>query len=225
MWRSSQQLQPEPDKVLFAKATEDVKHGRYTVGRLALQTLINTYPDSEYSGSKLKLAIADSYYKDGGTSGLKQSIVEYKDFITFFPFLDEAPYARSCRLECSAHYRQMEKPDPRIHDHEAVQTEGRIADVPGKISQQPSGARRRNSTFVKLRRYSRRATSVSRISFIIFVAAYKGGRRAAAGVDDSGTPLYSQADHGYQLDRSGQMLRKKPNDNDIAARYYGLQTL
>ena len=63
--------------------------GRYTTGRLALQTLINTYPDSEYL-AKAKLAIGDSYYKEGGTAGLKQSIVEYKDFITFFPFLDEA---------------------------------------------------------------------------------------------------------------------------------------
>jgi outer membrane protein assembly factor BamD len=80
----------EPDKVLFGKATEDIKHGRYTVGRLGLQTLINTYPDSEYL-AKAKLGIGDSYYKEGGMAGLKQAIVEYKDFITFFPFLDEAP--------------------------------------------------------------------------------------------------------------------------------------
>ena len=111
----------EPDKVLYAKATDDIKHGRYTVGRLALQTLINTYPDSEYL-AKAKLAIADSYYKEGGTAGLKQSIVEYKDFITFFPFLDEAAYAQ---LQIGmAHYRQMEKPD---RDHaEAVQAEAEL---------------------------------------------------------------------------------------------------
>ena len=85
---------------------------------MALQTLINTYPDSEYL-AKAKLAIADSYYKEGGTAGLKQSIVEYKDFITFFPFLDEAPYAQ---MQIGmAHYRQMEKPD---RDHaEAVEAE------------------------------------------------------------------------------------------------------
>src|SRR5580693_9138243 len=56
----------EPDKVLYDRAQADLKAGRYTEGRLALQTLINTYPDSEYL-AKAKLAVADSYYKEGGT--------------------------------------------------------------------------------------------------------------------------------------------------------------
>jgi outer membrane protein assembly factor BamD len=108
----------EPDKVLYEKATSDLKHGRYSTGRLALQTLINTYPDSEYL-AKAKLAIGDSYYKEGGTAGLKQSIVEYKDFITFFPFLEESANAQM--QIAMAHYRQMEKAD---RDHaEAVQAE------------------------------------------------------------------------------------------------------
>src|SRR5579862_493371 len=98
----------EPDKVLFERATDDLNHSRYPVARLALQTLINTYPDSEYLG-KAKLAIADSYYKEGGTTGLTQAEAEYQDFITFFPFLDEAAYAQM--QIGAAHYRQMEKPD------------------------------------------------------------------------------------------------------------------
>ena len=75
----------EPDTVLYNRETNDIKHGKYTEGRLALQTLINTHPDSEYL-AKVKLVTADSYYKEGGSAGLKQSITEYKDFITFFPF-------------------------------------------------------------------------------------------------------------------------------------------
>ena len=38
-----------------------------------MQTLINTYPDSEYL-AKAKLAIADSYYKEGGTANMTQAI-------------------------------------------------------------------------------------------------------------------------------------------------------
>jgi outer membrane protein assembly factor BamD len=98
----------EPDKVLFNSSMDDIQHGRYTVARLSLQTLINSYPDSEYL-AKAKLAIADSYYKEGGTSGLTQAISEYKDFITFFPFLDEAAYAQM--QVAMTHYRMMEKPD------------------------------------------------------------------------------------------------------------------
>ena len=98
----------DPDKVLYARSLDDIKHGRYDVGRLSLQTLINTYPDSEYL-AKAKLAIADSYYKEGGTAALDQAILEYKDFITFFPFLDEAAYAQM--QVAMAHYRRMMKPD------------------------------------------------------------------------------------------------------------------
>lgn len=97
-----------PDKVLFDEASNDIKHGRFTVARLTLQTLINTYPDSEYL-AKAKLAIADSYYREGGVSGLTEAVAEYKDFITFFPFLDEASYAQY--RVAMAHYRMMEKPD------------------------------------------------------------------------------------------------------------------
>lgn len=98
----------EPDKVLYVRAINDIKHGRYTEGRLALQTLINTYPDSEYL-AKAKLSIADSYYKEGGTSNLTQAVQTYKDFITFFPFLDEASYAQM--QVGMAHYKMMEKAD------------------------------------------------------------------------------------------------------------------
>ncbi len=98
----------EPDKILYDKAMDDVKHGRHEVGRLNLQTLINTYPDSEYL-AKAKLAIADSYYKEGGTANTTQAIQAYQDFRVFFPMLPEAAYAQ---LQVAmAHFRQMEKPD------------------------------------------------------------------------------------------------------------------
>ena len=98
----------EPDKVLYDKAIEDVKHGRHEVGRLNLQTLINTYPDSEYL-AKAKLAIADSFFKESGKANMTQAIQAYKDFVIFFPFMKEAAYAQ---LQVAmAHYKQMEKPD------------------------------------------------------------------------------------------------------------------
>ncbi len=98
----------QPDKILYEKATNEIDHGRYDVGRLTLQTLINTYPDSEFL-AKAKLAIADSYYKEGGVSGLTQAEAEYKDFITFFPTAPEAPEAQF--RTGMAHFRLMDKPD------------------------------------------------------------------------------------------------------------------
>jgi len=109
----------QPDKILFERATNEIAHGRYDVGRLTLQTLINTYPDSEYL-SKAKLSIADSYYNEGGVSGLTQAVAEYKDFITFFPTAPEAPEAQF-RVGM-AHFRLMAKAD-------RDQSEARLAEV------------------------------------------------------------------------------------------------
>ncbi|MBZ5536193.1 MAG: outer membrane protein assembly factor BamD [Acidobacteriia bacterium] len=98
----------EPDKILFERGVADIEKGRYDVGRLTLQTLINTYPDSEYL-SKAKLQIADSFYKQGGTAGLVQAKAEYMDFRTFFP---NDPDAAEAQMKAAmTNYRQMEKPD------------------------------------------------------------------------------------------------------------------
>jgi outer membrane protein assembly factor BamD len=112
----------EPDKVLYDRAMLSVKKARYTEARLDFQTLINTYPDSEYL-AKAKLGVADSFYKEGGTSSLTQAIEEYKNFIVFFPFLDEAAYAQM--QVGMAHYKLMEKADRDNSHAEAAEDEFR----------------------------------------------------------------------------------------------------
>jgi outer membrane protein assembly factor BamD len=98
----------QPDKVLFDKAIGDIEHGRYEVARLTLNTLINTYDTSEYL-AKAKLAVADSWYREGGAHGLAQAEAEYKDFILFYPNMEES--AESQWRVCQIHYKQMEKAD------------------------------------------------------------------------------------------------------------------
>ncbi|MDP8981869.1 MAG: outer membrane protein assembly factor BamD [Acidobacteriota bacterium] len=98
----------QPDKVLFDKAINDIEHSRFEVARITLNTMINTYDQSEFL-AKAKLAIADSWYREGGAHGLAQAEAEYKDFILFYPTLEEA--AESQEKICMIHYRQMEKSD------------------------------------------------------------------------------------------------------------------
>jgi outer membrane protein assembly factor BamD len=98
----------QPDKILFDKAIGDIERSRYEVARLTLQTLINTYDTSEYL-AKAKLAIADSWMREGGSHALAQAEAEYKDFILFYPTMEEAAEAQD--KICTIHYKQMEKPD------------------------------------------------------------------------------------------------------------------
>jgi len=98
----------QPDKVLFDRAIHDIEHSRYEIARLTLQTLINTYDSSEYL-AKAKLAIADSWFREGGAHGLAQAEAEYKDFELFYPNMEEAAEAQE--RVCDIHYKQMEKAD------------------------------------------------------------------------------------------------------------------
>src|SRR5580765_5247606 len=80
----------QPDKVLFDKAINDIEHSRFEIARLLLQNLINTYDTSEYL-AKAKLAIADAWFREGGSHGLAQAEAQEK--------------------VCVIHDKQMEKPD------------------------------------------------------------------------------------------------------------------
>src|SRR5258707_843340 len=118
-----------PDKVLYDKALDATKRGHFDVARLDLQTLLNTYPDSQYL-MKAKLAVADSWYKEGGTAALTQAEQEYKDFITFFPNAPEAAEAQmrvGDAYEPEARYiRTMNLPEAgkakleKIYDDQAI---------------------------------------------------------------------------------------------------------
>jgi outer membrane protein assembly factor BamD len=98
----------QPDKVLYDKAVQDIERSRFEVARITLNTLINTYDTSEFM-AKAKLAIADSWFREGGSHGLAQAEAEYKDFILFYPTLEEAAEAQE--KVCMIHVKQMEKTD------------------------------------------------------------------------------------------------------------------
>ncbi len=113
----------QPDKILFDKAEVSLKKGRYDVARLTLQTLLNTYPDSEYR-MRAKLAVGDTWFKEGGAAALTQAEAEYKDFITFFPYAPEAAEAQM--KVADIYYQQMEKPDRDFTNAQQAENQYRI---------------------------------------------------------------------------------------------------
>jgi outer membrane protein assembly factor BamD len=75
---------PGRDKELYEQAGKKAEKGRYDEARLLYNVVISTYADSEYL-PLAKLAIADTFYLEGGTSNLEQAIGGYKEFAQFFP--------------------------------------------------------------------------------------------------------------------------------------------
>ena len=98
----------QPDKVLFDQAMHDIEKGRYETARISLNTLMNTYESSEFM-AKAKLAVADSWFREGGANGMAQAEAEYKDFILFYPNMEESAEAQN--RVCEIHYRQMDRSD------------------------------------------------------------------------------------------------------------------
>ena len=199
----------EPDKVLYTRALTDIKRGRQEVGRLAMQTLINTYPDSEYL-AKAKLAIADSYYKEGGTANMTQAIQGYKDFGIFFPFLPEASYAQL--QVANAHYQQMAKPDRDRTEAKAAEEEFQtfLEKYPKDPLAPQAEQRLRNVQEII-------AEGDYRIAYFYYV---KGDQRAAAARLIAITrryPLFSRSDHALWM--LGDIFEKSEH-KEIASVYY-----
>lgn len=199
----------EPDKQLYDKAMADIKKGKHEVGRLGLQTLINTYPDSEYL-AKAKLAIADSYYKEGGTANIAQAINGYKDFIVFFPFLPEAAYAQMQVAMCN--YNEMAKAD-RDNTH-SLAAEEEFQTFLKKYPKDPLAPQAEQH----LREVQEViADGQYRIAYYYYV---KGDRRAAAGrliPLVRRYPLYSKSDTALWM--LGDIFEKSER-KDIAGSYY-----
>src|SRR5438270_1352978 len=200
----------EPDKILYNRALDDIKHGRQEVGRLGLQTLINTYPDSEFL-AKAKLGIADSYYKEGGTANMTQAIQGYKDFIVFFPFLPEAAYAQL--QVANAHYQQMAKPDRDRSEAKAAEDEYQtfLSKYP-KDPLAPKAEQRLRDVQEII------AEGDYRIGYFYYV---KGDRRAAAArltTIAKRYPLYSRSDRVLWM--LGDIYEKSEH-KEVASLYYG----
>jgi outer membrane protein assembly factor BamD len=119
----------QPDKALFDRAMDAMKKAHYQEARTLLETLINTYPDSEYI-ARAKLSLGDAWYNEGGKAAWAQAEVEYKDFQTFFPNLPEASEAQL--KIASMHYREMEKPD-----RDYVETQRAAEEYKAMIQQYP----------------------------------------------------------------------------------------
>jgi len=199
----------EPDKQLYEKAMADIKRGHHEAGRLNLQTLINTYPDSEYL-AKAKLGIADSYFKEGGNSNITQAVAGYKDFIVFFPFMPEAAHAQM--QVAMANYNEMAKPDRDTTFARSAEEEFQtfLLKYP-KDPLAPLAEQRLREVQEML------AEGQYRVAYFYYV---KGDRRAAAGrliPLVSRYPLYSKSDSALWM--LGDIFEKSER-KDVAGFYY-----
>ena len=69
---SNDEVRAGRDRELYEEAMGKLRKSRYDEARLMLNVVITSYPDSEFL-PLAKLAIADSFYREGGSTALEQT--------------------------------------------------------------------------------------------------------------------------------------------------------
>ena len=198
----------QPDKVLFDKAMDAMKHNRFDVARMTLQTLINTYPDSEFI-ARAKLPVGDSWYAEGGTASLAQAEQEYRDFETFFPNMPEAAEAQL--KIANIQYQQMEKAD-RDYTH-AKRAEEEYRNLIMQYPDNPKLVKEGKERLLEVQEVlADREFSIGR--FYYYRASYPASIARLKTLVEK-YPLYSRADEALYLlgqDYEGQIaqMRARP---------------
>jgi outer membrane protein assembly factor BamD len=197
----------QPDKVLFDTSVDDIEHGRYERARLTLQTMMNTYDTSEFL-AKAKLAVADSWKREGGAHGMAQAEAEYKDFILFYPNMEESAEAQF--KICDMQYLQMDK-----SDRDSVHARLGEAECKDVLQKWPNSKYATNAADMLRKIQEDLAEKEMKVAEYY---AKKGGNGYASSANRANNlvdtyPLYSQADEALWLaaDDYNQMGDKYEN--------------
>ena len=89
----TQELLNSPKEVLFEKGKDLFDKKKFDQGRKYLNFVFETYPN-EKEGRQALLLVADSYFRQGGTTGYTEARFRYRDYLNRYPGAPQRDYAR-----------------------------------------------------------------------------------------------------------------------------------
>lgn len=104
----TEELLSTPKEALFEKGKVLVEKKKWETGRKYLSFVFETYPN-ETIGREALLLLADSYFKQGGTTGYTEARFRYRDYLNRYPGAPRRDYARYQFAVC--YDREHERPD------------------------------------------------------------------------------------------------------------------
>ena len=102
------ELLNSPKDVLFQKGKALLEKKKYDEGRKYLNFVFETYPNDP-EGRQALLLVADSYFRQGGTTGYTEARFRYRDYLNRYPGAPQRDYARYQFAVC--YDKEHEKPD------------------------------------------------------------------------------------------------------------------
>src|SRR6202171_1430138 len=104
----TQELLSTPKETLFEKGKALIAKKKFDAGRKYLAFVFETYPNDPL-GRQALLLVADSYFRQGGTTGFTEARFRYRDYLNRYPGAPQRDYARYQFAVC--YDREHEKPD------------------------------------------------------------------------------------------------------------------
>lgn len=104
----TQELLNSPKDVLFQKGKALLEKKKYDQGRKYLNFVFETYPNDP-EGRQALLLVADSYFRQGGSTGYTEARFRYRDYLNRYPGAAQRDFARYQFAVC--YDKEHEKPD------------------------------------------------------------------------------------------------------------------
>jgi outer membrane protein assembly factor BamD len=102
------ELLSTPKEQLFEKGKGLLDKKKYDQGRKYLTFVFETYPNDPLGRQSL-LMVADSYFRQGGSTGYAEARFRYRDYLNRYPGAPQRDYARYQFAVC--YDKEHEKPD------------------------------------------------------------------------------------------------------------------
>lgn len=102
------ELLSTPKETLFEKGKALIEKKKYDLGRKYLTFVFETYPNDTL-GRQALLMVADSFFRQGTTTGYTEARFRYRDYLNRYPGAPQRDYARYQFAVC--YDREHEKPD------------------------------------------------------------------------------------------------------------------
>ncbi len=120
-------LSSASDQIVWEAGEKAVAKKDWDSARQYFRRLIDAFPQSEHQPDA-RIALADSYYEQGGTANYVLAVSSYREFLTLYPQHPKSDYAQFRAGE--SYFKQKNSPDrDQTATHQALEEYQRLLDV------------------------------------------------------------------------------------------------
>ena len=120
-------LSSASDQIVWDAAQKSIEREEWENARQYLKRIVDAFPQSEHQ-AEARVALADSYFEEGGTGNYVLAVSSYREFLTLYPQHPRSDYAQFRAAE--SYFKQKNSPDrDQTATEQALEEYQRLLDV------------------------------------------------------------------------------------------------